>query len=32
MSSEKHFCLPERQKYFPASSPCDAADTSSLAA
>src|ERR1019366_3434772 len=31
MSSEKHFSLPERQKYFPASSPLHTADTSSLA-
>src|SRR6266853_5342859 len=27
MSSEKHFSLPERQKYFPASSPHHTADT-----
>jgi hypothetical protein len=32
MSSEKHFSLPERQKYFPAFSPCHTADISSLAA
>jgi hypothetical protein len=32
MSSEKHFSLPERQKYFPASSPRHTADTSTLAA
>lgn len=33
MSSKKHFSLPERQKYFPASSPPrHSADTSSLAA
>jgi hypothetical protein len=32
MSSEKYFSLPEHQKYFPASSPCHTADTSSLAA
>jgi hypothetical protein len=30
MSSEKHFSLPERQKYFPASSPRHTADSSSL--
>jgi hypothetical protein len=28
MSSEKHFSLPERQKYFPASSPLAIVDTS----
>jgi len=27
MSSEKHFSLSERQKYFPASSPHHTADT-----
>jgi hypothetical protein len=32
MSSEKHFSLPERQKYFLASSPLATVDTSSLAA